>query len=60
MGNELDSTLGIPDDELTERFIKAVELENKKKKIKKVPIAKYDDATGKAYLEYPDGRKEYA
>ena len=28
--------------------------------IKKVPIAKYDDATGKAYLEYPDGRKEYA
>ena len=60
MGNELDSTLGIPDDELTERFIKAVELENEKKKIKTVPIAKYDDATGKAYLEYPDGRKEYA
>lgn len=32
MGNELDSTLGIPDDELTERFIKAVELENEKRK----------------------------
>lgn len=31
-----------------------------KKENKKVPIAKYDDATGKAYLEYPDGRKEYA
>ncbi|NLC74208.1 MAG: hypothetical protein GX685_03045 [Clostridiales bacterium] len=60
MGNELDSTLGIPDDELTERFIKAVELENERKKIKKVPIAKYDHETGKPYLEYPDGRREYA
>lgn len=60
MGNELDSTLGIPDDELTERFRKGVELENEKKRVKKVPIAKYDKDKKKPYLEYPDGRREYA
>ena len=60
MGNELDSTLGIPDDELTERFRKGVEIENEKKKVKKVPIARYDHKKGKPYLEYPDGRREYA
>ena len=40
--NELDSTNGISDEELT------------------VPIAKYDKTKKKAYLEFPDGRREYA
>ncbi len=44
--NELDSTCGISDDELTQRFKEAIRI-------------KYDDETKRAYLEYPDGRREY-
>lgn len=58
--NELDSTCGISDDELTARFIEAVRIENDIKKIKGVPIAGYDDEKKSAYLEYPDGRRKYA
>ena len=29
------------------------------RKIKGLPVARYDDETGRAYLEYPDGRREY-
>mgnify|MGYP007070107581 CR=1 FL=1 len=57
--NELDSMCGIPDEELTERFKEAVRIENEIKKAKGAPIAGYDRETKKAYLEYPDGRKEY-
>lgn len=59
-GNELDSMCGISDDEMTRLFIEAVRLENEKKKIKGVPIAGYDDEKQLAYLEYSDGRREYA
>ncbi|MBQ8135406.1 MAG: hypothetical protein IJ192_13530 [Clostridia bacterium] len=59
-GNELDSTCGISDDELTERFKAAVRIDNEIKKIKGAPIAGYDDEKGLAYLEYSDGRREYA
>lgn len=58
-GNELDSTCGISDEELTRRFIEAVRIENEIKRIKGVPIAGYDKVNKAAYLEYPDGRREY-
>lgn len=40
--NELDSTCGITDDELTERFKEAIRIDNEIKKVKGVPIAGYD------------------
>lgn len=58
--NELDSTCGISDDELTERFKEAIRIDNEIKKIKGVPIAGYDIEKKVAYLEYPDGRRKYA
>ena len=58
--NELDSTCGVSDDELTARFIEAVKIDNEIKKIKGVPIQKYDHEKGSSYLEYPDGRRIYA
>lgn len=58
--NELDFTCGISDDELTERFKEAIRIDNEIKKIKGAPIAGYDVEKKAAYLEYPDGRREYA
>lgn len=58
--NELDSTCGVSDDELTRRFQEAVRIENEIKKIKGVPISKYDFERKTPYIEYPDGRREYA
>ncbi len=57
--NELDSTCGITDDELTRRFIEAVRIGNEVKKVKGLPVAKYDDEKELPYLEYPDGTREY-
>ena len=57
--NELDSMCGVSDEELTLRFHEAVRIANEIKKVKDVPIAKFDKKTRKAYLEYPDGRREY-
>ena len=36
--NELDSTCGVSDDELTKRFVKAIRINNEIKKIKGIPI----------------------
>ena len=58
--NELDSTCGITDDELTERFKEAIRIENEIKKIKGAPVAGYDTEKKLAFLEYPDGRRKYA
>ena len=58
-GNELDSTCGVSDEELTIRFREAVRIENEIKRIKKLPIARYDYEKNMPYIEYPDGRKEY-
>lgn len=58
-GNELDSTCGVSDDELTERFKAAVRIDNEIKKIKGTPIAGYDKEKKLAYLEYSDGRRKY-
>ncbi|MCR5790859.1 MAG: hypothetical protein K6G83_13305 [Lachnospiraceae bacterium] len=57
--NELDSTCGITDDELTHRFKESIRIDNEIRKIKGLPIAGYEDETRRAYLEYPDGRREY-
>ena len=56
--NELDSTCGISDSELTERFKAAIRIDNEIKHIRGTPIAGYDADTKTAYLEYPDGRRE--
>ena len=58
--NELDSTNGISDEELTVRFKESIRIDNEIRRIKGLPIAKYDKAKKKAYLEFPDGRREYA
>lgn len=58
--NELDSTCGISDDELTKRFEEAVRIEIEINKIKGAPIARFDTKAKKAYLEYPDGSRKYA
>ena len=57
--NELDSTCGISDDELTERFKESIRIDDEIRRIKGLPVAIYDDETRRAYLEYPDGRREY-
>ncbi len=57
--NELDSTCGISDDELTQRFKESIRIDNEVRRIKGLPVAGYDDETKRAYLEYPDGRREY-
>ena len=57
--NELDSTCGISDEELTERFKASIRIDQEICKIKGLPIARYDDERKEAYLEYPDGRREY-
>ncbi len=58
--NELDSTCGISDQEMTYRFQQGVKIENEIKQLKGLPIAGYDLEKKKAFLEYPDGHREYA
>lgn len=50
---------GISSEEFLRRFTIAIELENKKKKAKRVPIAVFDPNTRKSYLEYSDGTRDY-
>lgn len=57
--NDLDTTYGLTDDELTERFKESIRIDMEISKIKGAPIARYDPETRRAYLEYPDGRREY-
>jgi len=57
--NELDSTCGISDEELTWRFKESIRLDDEERRIKGLPVARYDLQEKKAYLEYPDGRREY-
>lgn len=58
--NELDYMCGISDDELTELFKESIRIDNEIRRIKGLPIAGYDKELRKAYIEYPDGRREYA
>jgi len=48
------------DREMSRLFRLAVKQEIEKNKALGIPVAKYDVKNGKAYLEYADGRKEYA
>jgi hypothetical protein len=59
VANELDSTCGISDEELTRRFKESIRIDDEIRRIKGLPVARYDDETKQAYLEYPDGRREY-
>lgn len=55
-----DSLLSENDKEMDRRAEAAVQAAIDRAKICKKPIAKYDTITHKAYIEYPDGHKEYA
>ncbi len=57
--NELDSTCGISDEELTQRFKESIRIDDEVRRIKGLPVARYDSKSKRAYLEYPDGRREY-
>lgn len=57
--NELDSMNGVSDEELTYRFNEAIRIDDEIRRIKGLPVARYDSETKRAYLEYPDGRREY-
>ena len=58
--NELDSTCGISDEELSRRFVEAVRIANETSKIKGNPIQKWGEETKRPYIEYADGSREYA
>ena len=58
--NELDSTCGISDEELTIRFNEAIRLENEYSRAKGVPIVRYDAERKQVYFENPDGTIKYA
>ena len=58
-GNELDSTCGISDEELTARFIASIKIDQEICRIKGLPIAGYDDEIDCPYIEYPDGKRVY-
>lgn len=47
------------DEDLSELFKEAIRLDQEMCRIKKLPICKYDYEKDAAYLEYPDGRREY-
>ena len=57
--NDLDHTCGISDEKLTELFKESIRIDDEIRKIKGLPVARYDDETERAYLEYPNGRIEY-
>ncbi len=53
--NELDSTCGLSDEELTVRFRQSIRIDNEVRTIKGLPVAGYDDETQKAYLDIRTG-----
>lgn len=57
--NQLDSTCGISDEELTKRFEESIRIDEEIKRVKGTPVARYDVKSKKAYLLYPDGRIQY-
>lgn len=57
--NELDSTCGISDEELTQLFKESIRLDNEKRNILELPTSGFDTKTRRAYLKYPDGTREY-
>ena len=58
--DELDSTCGVSDKEMTHRFQEAVRIDNEIKKIKGLPTQCWDEEKKESYILYPDGHREYA
>lgn len=58
MGEE-DPYLTDSDKEMDARAQEAVRVAIEKARFCKKPIARYDEETQKAYLEYPDGSRDY-
>ncbi len=50
----------MPGDKLTPLFRMAIRQVIEEAKAKGIPIARYDEDLKKAFLEHPDGRREYA
>lgn len=46
--NDIDTLYGLTDDELTRRFKESIRIDNEIRKIKGLPVAKYDREAGKA------------
>ncbi len=46
IANDLDTTCGLTDDELAERFKKSIRIDNEIRKIKGLLIAGYDEVAG--------------
>ena len=57
--NQLDYTCGLSDEEITRRFKEAIRIDEEIRSILGLPQARYDDITKRAYLLYPDGRRQY-
>ncbi len=47
------------DDELTRRFKEAIRIDDEFRRIKGLPVARYDMERRQSYLEYLDGKREY-
>ena len=41
------------------RFKESIRIDDEIRRIKGLPVARYDVETKNAYREYPDGRREY-
>jgi addiction module RelB/DinJ family antitoxin len=50
---------GYSEDDITNAFQTTVQREIARKKQNGVPVAMYDNETKRAFLEYPDGTREY-
>jgi DNA-damage-inducible protein J len=50
---------GLNADEVTKLFNNAVKQDIARKQEKELPVARYDKKSGKAYLEYANGTREY-
>ena len=57
--NELDYTCGLSDAEILRRFKEAIRIDEEMREVQGLPQARYDMEMRKAYILYPDGRKEY-
>ena len=55
-----EEVMNISDEEMDRLFKAGVEAAIQRQKIMGFPVARYDRESGRAYLEYPDGRREYA
>ena len=56
---DFDEVMGIPEKEVDERFVKAVEIAKEISRAKGKPTCEYDIEKKAPYLLYPDGHREY-